>query len=124
MVVFLEAAGQISREFRPFFLLAFRAGLRLGELLGLEWGDVDFRGRFLEVGRSFKNGRFARPKNGKSRRVDLSNQCIQALSSLRKQRMAECLAAEQGKMVGTIFYRKGSARFAEHCQERVQPGVF
>lgn len=107
MVGFLDTAGKNNREFYPFFLLAFRTGLRLGELLGLEWGDVDFRGRFLEVRRSFKNGRFARPKNGKSRRVDLSNQCIQTLTSLRKQRMAESLASGLGNIVETIFHRKG-----------------
>ena len=105
-VIFLDTAIQVSLEFHPFFLLAFRTGLRLGELLGLEWGDVDFRGRFLEIRRSFKNGRFARPKNGKSRRVDLSNQCVQALTALKKQRLAEGLASGKG-MVETIFHRKG-----------------
>lgn len=88
-------------------MLAFRTGLRPGELLGLEWGDVDYRDRFLEVRRSFKNGRFARPKNGKSRRVDLSGQCLEALSSLRKQRVAEALASGSGAVLNTIFYRKG-----------------
>ena len=36
----------------PLLLCAVRAGLRQGELIGLQWGDVDFRGRFLEVRRA------------------------------------------------------------------------
>jgi integrase len=107
MIALLNTAKLASPEFYPFFLLAFRTGLRLGELLGLEWGDVDFRERFLDVKRSYKNGRYARPKNGKSRRVDLSEQCLQALSSLRKQRVAEGLASGSGVVVETIFHRKG-----------------
>ncbi len=35
----------------PLLLCAVRAGLRQGELIGLQWGDVSFPGRFLEVRR-------------------------------------------------------------------------
>jgi len=33
----------------PMFLCAVRSGLRLGELVGLQWGDLDLAGRFIEV---------------------------------------------------------------------------
>ncbi len=36
----------------PLFLCAVRTGLRLGELLALQWPDVDFNGRFIEVRRN------------------------------------------------------------------------
>lgn len=107
MVVLLDTAKTSTPEFYPFFLLAFRTGLRLGELLGLEWGDVDFREKFIEVKRSFKNGLFARPKSGKTRRVDLSGQCIESLSVLRKQRVAEALVSGTGKVEETVFHRNG-----------------
>ena len=116
MVAFLDTAGKISRELHPFFLLAFRHGLRLGELRGLGWGDVNCRGRFPEARWSFKNGRFARPKNGRSRRVDLSNQCIQARTSLRKQRMVGSLASGLWNIVETIFHRKGEGRITERVR--------
>jgi integrase len=46
--------------------------MRLGELLGLKWGDVDFHGRFIEVRRNSVGGNITTPKNGKTRRVDMS----------------------------------------------------
>ena len=39
----------------------------------LQWGDIDYQGRFIEVRRSLVDGgRVELPKNGKIRRVDLS----------------------------------------------------
>jgi integrase len=60
----------------PLLLCALRTGLRFGKLLGLQWDDVDERGRFIEVRRTLRDGqehrRVALPKNGRIRRVDLS----------------------------------------------------
>ena len=39
---FLTAAKEYCPERYPLFLTALRAGLRLGELLALEWGDIQF----------------------------------------------------------------------------------
>jgi integrase len=41
----------------PLFMTALRAGLRLGELLGLVWGDVDVRDHFVTVRRSRSGGK-------------------------------------------------------------------
>lgn len=104
---FLNTAEASSKDFYPLFILAFRTGLRMGELIGLKWSDVDFRSRFLVVKRSFKNGEYTRPKNGKSRRVDLSDQCLSELKKLRKKRNKEALSTGKGKTVETIFHREG-----------------
>jgi len=37
---FLTAAKEICPEYHPLFLLALRAGLRCGELVALQWGDL------------------------------------------------------------------------------------
>src|ERR1017187_225790 len=37
---FLDAAKHICPEYQPIFLLAVRAGLRRGELVAIEWGDI------------------------------------------------------------------------------------
>jgi integrase len=51
------------------------SGMREGELLGLQWPDVDFRNGFAEVRRTiaYRKGRLlvGSPKSGKARRVDL-----------------------------------------------------
>ena len=69
--VLLTAALTHASRYYCLLLCALRTGLRIGELFGLQWDDLDFSGRFIEVRRTLKDGRrvFA-PKNGKIRRVD------------------------------------------------------
>jgi integrase len=39
---FLQAAKEICPEYHPLFLMALRAGLRRGELVAVQWGDIQF----------------------------------------------------------------------------------
>ena len=81
------------------FLCALRTGLRFGELAGLQWGDLDFGGRFIEVRRTLhEGGRTELPKNGKIRRVDMSRQLAEELRSLKALRAAEALKKEWGQV--------------------------
>jgi integrase len=77
--------------------------MRLGELLGLQWGDVDFRGRFLEVRRNQVAGWTTTPKNGKTRRVDMSGQLTDALRTLLITRKEETLCKAWGEMPAWVF---------------------
>ncbi len=54
VTVFLDAvlARSASKEYYPLFLCAIHTGMRAGELMGLQWGDVDFHGKFLLVRRA------------------------------------------------------------------------
>jgi integrase len=45
----------------------------------LQWGDLDFNGRFAEVRRAINDGIVSTPKSGKGRRVDLSAQLAKTL---------------------------------------------
>jgi integrase len=72
--VFLDTARKHAPREHPLFLCALRTGMRLGELLGLQWGDVDFHGRFIEVRRNLVGGYVTMPKSGKARKVDMSSQ--------------------------------------------------
>jgi integrase len=71
------------------YALAVATGLRLGELLGLRWGDVDLEAAAVHVRRAAVEGRggcvtFAEPKTSRSRRmVDLSAFAIAALGRHR-----------------------------------------
>jgi integrase len=40
-------------RYYPLFLCAVRTGLRMGELLALQWGDIDWRSRFIDVQRNY-----------------------------------------------------------------------
>ena len=35
--------------------------MRLGEVLALEWGDIDFEGKFIDVQRGLSRGRIETP---------------------------------------------------------------
>lgn len=103
---FLETCRKFEPGYYAFFLTAFRTGMRLGELLGLRWGDIDWRGKFIRVERSFKNNLMSETKTGKVRRVDMSDQLIEVLRSLYTKRKEEGLGTGQG-LVETIFHRNG-----------------
>ena len=50
----LDVCRRHFPEWHTFYLAAFRTGMRIGEILGLQWGDIDFNGKFIHVQRSFK----------------------------------------------------------------------
>ena len=86
---------EVSPSFHLFLLTAVRTGLRLGELMGLQWGDLDFAGRFIEVKRQWNRGAYSPTKSGKGRRVDMSLQLSGALRQAMDSRRVEL--AIQGK---------------------------
>lgn len=105
--LFLETCAIKTPDHYPFFLCAFRTGMRLGELLGLRWGDLDWHEKFILVQRSYKLGRMTPTKTGKVRRVDMSDQLIGAMGSLYTERKREALQEGRGEVVETVFHRAG-----------------
>jgi integrase len=65
---FLDAARVHYPRHYPLFLCALRTGTRMGELIGLKWGDIEFNGQFIEVRQSIVRSRVTSPKNHKTRR--------------------------------------------------------
>ena len=65
----LQVAQEKMPTLYPLFLCAVRTGLREGELLGLQWGDVDFKGGFIEVRRGIVRRQVSTTKTHKIRRV-------------------------------------------------------
>ena len=81
-------------RWHPWVLLALCTGLRLGEQIGLQWGDVDWNGRFVVVQRNFVRGVLTSPKSHRRRRVDLSSQLLTTLVGWR--RFLQARAMEKG----------------------------
>jgi integrase len=71
-----------SADWRPFGLVALRTGLRVGELLGLEWGAVDLARRRLVVRQAIADGTLGTPKSHRSREVPLTPAVVAALRAL------------------------------------------
>ena len=79
---FLQAVQQHAPNFLTMFILLLHTGIRSGECGGLKWADVDFRNRYLLIQRTrTPKGKLEPPKNGKIRKVDLSDAAIDALQA-------------------------------------------
>lgn len=96
----LETAAEKMPAVYPLLLCACRAGLRQGELIALKASDVDFKGNFICVRRNLSRGQITTPKNGKTRRVDLSQQLAATLKELLSKRRADALRREMEKPGG------------------------
>jgi integrase len=87
---FLERPEDIRRLFlaleQPFgtmYAVGVLAGLRPGEVLALEWGDIDLDARRIVVQRQARNGRVGPPKSGKTRVVPLPDTLAKILAEWR-----------------------------------------
>ena len=74
---------QTDRRAYLLVLLSGEAGLRLGEMVALEWTDIDFVKRQVCVQRSAWKGRIASPKSGQLRYVPLTTRLAAALREHR-----------------------------------------
>ena len=92
VAVLLETVKAKAPRHYALMLCAVRTGVRMGELLALQWGDVDYHGRFLEIRRNYTHWQITTPKSGESRRVDMSLELTQALKDLYLDRQLEAAA--------------------------------
>lgn len=87
----------------PALLLGSHAGLRSGELSGLEWSDVDLRAGRLTVKRQVQRGRVVLPKGGKTREVPLSARLSAALKGLGRA-SGRVLRVGEGAKTGVVSH--------------------
>jgi len=82
----LEAAfWKHSPRFYPLVVCGFRTGLRIGELIALQWQDLDFHNKLLLVQRNVARGKITTPKSVSSERyVRMTSQLIETLKEHRK----------------------------------------
>ncbi len=105
----LDAAMAQRPQRYPFFLAALRTGMRMGELLALEWGDIQFgeneddANRFILVRRNFVRGQFVSPKSRKQRRVDLTKELRRVLLNLRDEKLLTAYKEGQEGVSGLVF---------------------
>ncbi len=73
-----------EESFQAAAMLAIKGGLRLGELVGLQWADFDFARGSVTVRRNVYRGQIqSTPKGGRSREVNLPGSVINTLRPLR-----------------------------------------
>jgi len=117
---FLKATAQEAPAYVPLFLTLARAGLRLGEALGLQWEDLHFAERKLRVQRTIaRGGREGTPKTGHGRTVDMSPQLATTLLRLHMGR-AERMKRHKWKTLPPWVFCTRSGRLLEpHNVRRV-----
>jgi integrase len=98
----------------PLFLLLARTGVWVGEAIALKWDDLDFNGRFINIERTYSKGRLVSPKNGKSRKVDMSWQLKDALLRLKESKVVVSMDRDsnwiftngEGNLIDTDNWRR------------------
>lgn len=73
-----------SDQDRAVYLTAAFTGLRMGELIALRWGDVDFNTEALHVYSSYSLGTLTAPKSGLTRTVPMAEQVRDLLKTHKK----------------------------------------
>ena len=92
----------------------------MGELIALQWGDLDFSGRFLEIQRNCSLGRLTTPKSGESRRVDMSLHLMQVLKDLQTERQLEAAANSWKEIPPWVFCTESGTRLdADNLRKRM-----
>jgi len=76
----LSVFDSSDERWRMIIMTAILSGLRQGELLGLQWGDIDWNTKQVYVRRTLTEGRFYDPKTKYSRRkVDIPDILVSEL---------------------------------------------
>jgi integrase len=73
-----------SDQDRAIYRTAAFTGLRMGELIALRWGDIDFAAEALHVYNSYSLGTLTAPKSGLTRTVPMADQVQDLLQAHRK----------------------------------------
>lgn len=103
---FLDKAKEMFPWLYVFFLIAVRTGLRLGELIALTPGDIHFDEGYIMVDKAIVRGELTTPKNGKSRRVDMSRQLAHVLRQFLGETERDVKERGWEKRPETLFYNE------------------
>jgi integrase len=93
----LTKAARVEPEWCMAIMVAGDAGLRMGEILALQWDDIDFRNGTITVLRTDWMGTVGPPKSGRSRMVPLTDRLAHALKRDRHLRGPLVFCREGGE---------------------------
>lgn len=85
--VFLELAKIYTPTYYTFFATAIFTGMRRGELLGLEWSDIDFKNSKIKVSKQIYKGVKQATKTNKERIIDIPENLISILKEHKRERV-------------------------------------
>ena len=115
----LVASSAEEPDWHAAVLVAGAAGLRLGEVLALEWGDIDFRNGILTVMRNDWRGSVGAPKSGRDRKIPLTARAAGALKAIRHLKGKLVFCRENGSRWTNTTMRAGIKRQEKRAGLRV-----
>jgi integrase len=83
--IFLQQAETCPQTYKAFFYTAIFTGMRRGELLALEWSDIDFKQNKIRVNKQIYRGITQTTKTGKERYIDMSERLKDVLIEHKQQ---------------------------------------
>ena len=92
-------------------ILCLYSGLRIGELMALQWSDIDFAKGILTVSKSCHDGKngliIDEPKTTTSRRmIPLPKQLLPILRSVKKRSVSSSVVSANGSAVSVRSYQR------------------
>jgi integrase len=112
----LKAAQTIDPRSYLIALLGGEAGLRAGEIVALEWADVDLERRQIRVRHSDWCGELTAPKNGRIRFVGMTERLAAAIRQQRHLRSRRVLCKDDG----TPITRQGAWSRVRYAAKRAK----
>jgi len=97
----------LSPKYRRVFLFLLGTGCRVGEALGLQWGDLDFPNRLIHIERALcpRTRKMRLPKGKKTRVLPMSRLAEESFTGLHR-----------GPATGLVFSDVGQCGFREELR--------
>lgn len=81
--VLLTKTKTVYPDFYPLLFTAIFTGMRQGELFALTWDSINWITRKITIDKNYTHGRIGTPKNGKTRKIDMSQELMKMLKEWR-----------------------------------------
>lgn len=103
----VSRAKSIANDIHAVVLLGGRAGLRRGEIIGLQWEDVDFQRGVIVVQRAMWHGRVTPPKGWQSREIPMHDGLMTLLQKMKRSAISQWVVSQRDgrAMTETVLYR-------------------
>ena len=108
-----------------FVLTAVLTGMRLGELIGLHWDDIDSQSECIHVKRAVSRRRLETPKSHLQRRIDLPDELGRVLEELKRRKREECFGKGE-RLPKWVFSNEAGdrrSRFVRTSMAQAQPSI-